>query len=387
MANVLLIGGGTQGLAIIRSLHKNGHRIIMTSSEQHNYGEDSRYVSKKYINGDIETESEDFLTYILDVIRKEQIDVIIPMGDLSALFISKNKDILSKKVKIKAPTIESFNNAYDKRKLMNLCHQNDYPHPETIDMDEVDINEDERLQSFHYPAMLKPNLTTGGRGMVKIESYSELKEKYPSLHEQYGIYHLQRFIPSGGKQVKVQLYVDEKCQLLASSVMQKLRWYPNDAGSSCCAMSINNPEVVELCHKVLKDLHWIGFADFDLIEDPDTNELLIMEINPRIPACIKTAIAAGVDWAEVIVNDCLGLPQKKYGYKEGEYLRHLGFDILWFKNAKDRWHTNPSWFKFFGSHIHYQDMSGLTDPLPFLLGTWHNIKKLFSSDFKQAKGI
>ena len=90
--------------------------------------------------------------------------------------------------------------------------------------------------------------------------------------------------------MKVQLYVNERQELVASSVMQKLRWYPNKAGSNCCAVSIKDDEIIKICHHVLKDLKWIGFADFDTIEDSDTGELLIMEINPRLPACIKNAI-------------------------------------------------------------------------------------------------
>ena len=42
------------------------------------------------------------------------------------------------------------------------------------------------------------------------------------------------------------------------------------------------------------------YDDFDAIEDPDTGELLIMEINPRVPACIQMAMVSGINWAEII---------------------------------------------------------------------------------------
>ena len=136
--------------------------------------------------------------------------------------------------------------------------------------------------------------------------------------------------------------------------------------------------MVGICHQILKDIHWVGFADFDLIEDPQTKTLLIMEMNPRVPACIKGAMAAGMDWGEIIVNGYLGLPQKEYTYRTGVVTRHLGFEVLWFLHSEKRWSKDQHWFRFFGKDIYYQDMSDRTDPLPFLFGTFRNVRKVFS---------
>ncbi len=382
MSNILLLGAGTQSLAIIPSLHNLGHEIYIFADEKANYGDASKYVRKKekfkFEN------NEEALYLILTYSKANKIDAIIPMGDEWAAFVSKNKLLLSN-YHCKMPDYEDFLKGYDKNKLLTLCEEKKYPHPKTLDLSIYSIHDD-IVRNFPYPAMLKPNCTTGGRGMVLIEHYGELVEKYESLHTQYGDYHLQKFIEPGGRQVKVQLYIDENKQLVASSVQQKLRWYPNKGGSNCCAVSIDEPEVVSLCYCILQDINWLGFADFDLIGDPKTGELLIMEINPRLPACVKGSIVAGIDWGEIIVNGYLNRPQKQYEYKTGVYLRHLGLDILWFLHAEDKWHTHPNWFKFFGKNIYYQDMNGWSDPMPFIKGTWNNIIKLFNPEFRKAKG-
>ena len=98
------------------------------------------------------------------------------------------------------------------------------------------------------------------------------------------------------------------------------------------------------------------FADFDLIEDPRDHSLKIMELNPRIPACVKSAIVSGIDWGNVIVDDILGNTQNNYTYTPGKFLRFLGFEILWFLKSPDRFKTHPNWFKFFGKNIFYQDL-------------------------------
>ncbi len=384
MANVLLLGAGTQGLAMVRALSKAGHDVSLLCSEAHNYADDSRYVKKK-IKTSCKDNSDEYLQQVIGILKGENIDVLIPMGDSSAAFVSRNIEALQWLTHVKMPKYDDFLKGYDKNMLMALCEERGYPHPETIDLSKMDLD-DEKLKGFPYPAMLKPNCTTGGRGMVEVKSYEEMRTKYLELHPQYGDYHLQRFVRAGGRQVKIQLYVNENKHLVNHSVMRKIRWYPNKAGSNCCAMSIREPQIVEICYNILKDINWVGFADFDAIEDPDTHELLIMEINPRIPACIQMGFASGINWAEVIVNGYMDLPQKEYQYKEGEYLRHLGLEILWYKHADNR-HVKPNWFKFFGRHIHYQDMSDWTDPMPFIRGTIQNIKKMSNPQFKKAKSI
>ena len=384
MRRVLLLDLGTQGLAMVRALSKLGLEVELLYSETHNYADDSRYVKKK-IKTPIKNNNPEYLQQVIRILKDDAIDALIPMGDSSAIFVSKNIEALQQLTHIKMPKYEDFLNGYDKNLLMALCAEKGYPHPETADLSKVDL-EDDRLKRFPYPAMLKPNCTTGGRGMVEVKSYEEMKAKYTELHPQFGDYHLQRFVKAGGRQVKIQLYVDEEKHLVNYSVMQKIRWYPNKAGSNCCAKSITEPKIVEICYNILKDINWVGFADFDTIEDPDTHELLIMEINPRVPACIQMGIVSGINWGEIIVNGYMDLPQKEYKYIEGVYLRHLGLEMLWYKHADNR-RVKPNWFNFFGKHIHYQDMSDWTDPMPFIRGTWHNIRKISNPDFKKSKTI
>lgn len=384
MSNILILGAGTQGLAILKSLHSNGHRIVELVVDKGNYADSSRYIDKIYYGEDMVEDSDSYLLYVLDVMNREMVDVVIPTGDSTAEFICKNEESFPTRVKCKFPSYKNFLRGYDKSQLMHHCESKGYPHPRTIDLSVIDILDD-IVRFFDYPAMLKPNCTTGGRGMVEINSYDELIDKYSSLHERFGDYHLQKFIKAGGKQEKIQLYIDENKQLVAHSVQQKIRWYPNKGGSNTCAVSIEDEKMVAVCYQILKDIDWLGFADFDTIEDPDTGELLIMEINPRLPACIKGSIVAGIDWGEILVNGALGLPQKQYKYKEGVVLRHLGLDMLWFLHAENRWHAKPNWFKFFGRKIYYQDMNGILDPMPFLTGTWSNVKKLFDPEFRKAK--
>lgn len=383
MANILFLGSGTQALAVLRSLHKAGHRLLMLVNETGNYGDVSKFLDKRIVS-DLKNTSDGYLGFLKKTISEEKIDVVIPTGDSTAEFLSAHREELSPLVHFKMPTFDNFMRGYDKNQLMTLCREKGYPHPLTIDLSKTAYNDPLQFESFPYPGLLKPNCTTGGRGMCLINNYDDLVRIYPQIKSQYGECHLQQFIREGGSQVKLQLYVNEKGDLLNYSVLHKVRWYPVKGGASCCSVSTDNKKMVGICHQILRDIHWVGFADFDTIGNPDTGELLIMEINPRLPACIGAAINAGIDWGQIIVDDYLGRPQKQYEYKEGVALRHLGFDFLWFLKSPNRFKTIPSWFKFFGKKVHYQDFH-FWDQKPFWVGTYHNIKKLSNPEFKKSK--
>lgn len=383
MSNVLILGSGTQALAIIKPLRKAGNRVVLLYSEKSNYAESSRFVSEK-IYSSFNVDDPKYLDLVIDTIKTKKIEAVIPMGDVLAEFLSRNKKVLLPMVSFKSPDIENFFRGYDKNQLMSLCQKNGYPIPDTINLSVIDFKDKSAFLNFPFPALLKPNCTTGGRGMTLIDSYETLLNKYPKIHAEYGNCHLQKFIREGGRQVKVQLYIDESKKLVASSVLQKVRWYPVKGGASCCAVSIKDDFIVHICHQILCDIDWLGFADFDLIEDPDDGKLKIMEINPRVPACVKTGIIAGINWAQILLDGCLDQKQKEYTYKEGAVLRHLGFDVLWFLHSKNRFSIKPSWFNFIGRNVWYQDLD-LFDPLPFIKGTWHNVKRLFDPSFRKAK--
>lgn len=379
MSRVLILGAGTQGLAIVRALKKNGHCVILLGG-RHNYADMSRYVDVK-VPCDHAPNENDYLIEVKRCILEYKVDTVIPMGDVAAGFLCYYKKDLQTLVHYKMPDYDVFEAATDKNRLMTLCKEKGYPHPYTINThtDILTLNKSE----IPFPLLIKPNITCGARGMTLVNSYEELCNKLPSIQAEYGECHLQRYIKPGGAQVEVQLYIDENKQLVNSSVIYKYRWYPEKGGSSCCAKSVNNPKIVDILYHLLLDLNWVGFADFDTIEDPETGELLIMELNPRVPACVKCAIEAGVNWGEIIVDGYLDQPQKKYDYYEGEYLRHLGFEVLWFLKSPNRFKTKPCWFNFMGRHIHYQDMSDWSDPLPFLIGTTRNFFRVVANSEKK----
>ena len=370
MKKVLILdGGAAHAMAIAECLQKTGYFVAVMCGNKNEYGD---------------SHEPGYKEFMLSFLRENHFDVLIPTSDAAAEFMSFHKDELKELAGVLMPDRSIFEKGYDKNYLMAICRENGFPHPLTVDMAKMRSLDEKELKEFPYPGLLKPNRTSGGRGMTLVNSIEELVDAYPLIHDQYGECHLQQYIKAGGRQVKVQVMTDNEGEPKYTSVIWKQRYYPVNGGSSCCNITIDNPEIARICGKVLQTIGWIGFADFDLIENPDTGELLIMEINPRIPACVRSVFKSGMDYATMIADATLGLPLREYNYESGKSLRHLGFDILWFLKSPNRFKTKPSWFKFFDKDLYYQDwIKG--DFKAFFWGTVGNVRKQLNPEFRKAK--
>ena len=378
---LLLNGEAVQTLIIARFLKKNGYEVHLLCNGTENYGYHTKYATKRTV---APTNDETaYLNCVKQYIETNGIATVIPMNDDGATFLSKYKQELIGLVPFLMPDWNVFEKGYDKNLLMALCKEKGYPHPITIDMEKVDYL-DIKEEDIPFPAIIKPNYTSGGRGMTLVQNTDELKEKYPAIREKHGPCHLQQFIEAGGRQIKVQVFIDPRDGKTYSSVIHKQRFYPEKGGSSSCNMTIADDQTAQMCISILRDIGWEGFADFDLIEDPQDGILKVMEINPRIPACIKSAVLSGLDYGTMIADVSLGKPLKEYTYKPGQKLRHIGFEMLWFKYSKNRWTTKPCWFNWIDPKLSFQDFSW-RDPLPFFYGTWGNIKKQRNPEFQKEK--
>ena len=389
MKKVLILdGGAAHAMAIAECLKKSGYGVAVICDDKNEYGYHTKFADERYLG--VDSHKKEYAEFMLGFLKEHKFDVLIPTSDTAAEFMSFHKKELEQLTGVLMPERKVFEMGYDKNNLMTVCRENGFPHPQTIDLNGLEIDKVhkfekfEGLKNFPYPGLLKPNLTSGGRGMTIVNSIEELLKVYPAIHDQYGECHLQQFIKEGGRQVKVQIMTDKNGDMAYSSVIWKQRYYPVNGGSSCCNVTIDDPVIAAVCGLVLKAIGWIGFADFDLIEDPQTKQLLIMEINPRIPACVRSAFKSGMDYATMIADMTLGKPLREYKYESGKRLRHLGFDVLWFLKSPNRFKSEPSWFKFFGRDLYYQDWI-CGDFSAFFWGSWGNFKKQMDPEFRKAK--
>lgn len=383
MKTVAILDGQTiQTLLVSKSLKKHGYKVILLCESLNSYGYHTKYADEKLIAPSTKKQPANFHKFIFNFLEHNKVDYIIPMNDYSALFMSRYKSELQFFCEFIIPDYDVFMAGYDKNKLMKVCSENNFPHPKTSD-----LSSDSLIVASNYvgfPALIKPNETTGARGFAIVNAEDELHKKLPEIQKEFGNCHLQEYIPTGGKQFKVELFIHEN-QLINSTVIHKIRFYPEKGGSSCFNQTVERNDLVELCFSVLKKINWIGFADFDLIEDTRDGIVKIMEINPRIPACIKASFNSDVDFVENIIKVSANAAPTKFKFVPGSYLRYFGLDLLWFLKSKKQFKTKSSWFKGFFSKKHYYQDGSWDDPKPFIFGTIGGFFKQLNPKFIAAK--
>lgn len=381
MKTVLLLEADfVQTYSVCKSLRKSGYRVIVASSHYISYGFFSIYPNKKYHSPSF-LKTEKYIGFLKSLLKKEKIDIIIPLTNDAAEILSKNFHELSKLgPKLATMPWENFIIAHDKGKFMTFCEYNKFPHPRTRVIKKEDI--DCISKYIGYPALIKPNISVGARGIIKILNDEQLNDivANQNINENFT---LQQLIENKDFYYNVMMYRSKSGEILGSTVIKISRFFPVNGGSSAFCETLSLPDLESICSRVLEKLNWIGFADFDILFDYSEGYKII-EINPRIPASIHAASVSGINFPEIICRDLLNENPKKYDYQTGKQLRFLLLDIMWFLSSPNRFKKIKSWCKFSGKNMFYQDIS-YTDPLVFFAGIGDGLKKILSPKYWKEK--
>lgn len=351
MKKVLLLGGGLQGLSFGESLFDKRNEYSLSVISNDYSVSKSRFFSCFYEKSD---RDEDEI--LADIFSKERYEIIVPMSDGAVKYLSRNKNRVETgySVKCAVPDYGAVSIVSDKGHFMRFCEENGIPHPKTMAVAEDTLEKAAGYVGF--PSLIKPDFSVGARGITKVNSLSELQSHYPAISRKYGSCTLQEFIDNPDYYYNVMIYRDSQGRCDTYAIIKIVRMFPVGAGSSTCCISVENEELLSICKDALEKLDWHGMADFDVLQRKDTLEYRIIEINPRVPASMRAAYVSGVDFPETIILDTLGERYKSSQYLPGKILRFLGTDLLWFLKSPRRFKTSPSWFRFIGRDIYYQDI-------------------------------
>ena len=342
-------------LPILESCAAMGLHVIGASSKKHCCGLYSKLVKEKLIYPPVDNSPEECLDFILDCVQKRPISVLFPVGDVMTDLIAKNQAEFRRYTKLFLPAYDVFVQGRNKILTLKAAQRAGCPIPLTWYLD------DESLEKIiekipQYPVLIKPAISVGARGITFCNNGNEVINDFKKIEAQYGQSFIQEYVPQTGKQYKVDAVMDENQILYTGVVYSKLRYYPPNGGSSVLNKTTHRPDILESALKVLREIKWIGFCDFDFITDPHDGVVKLMEINPRFPESYRATVAAGIDMTKIIYQLAIGQkPEKQLEYREGQYNRFLFGDIMWFlKTKENRFSAKPNFFNFFGKDTYYQ---------------------------------
>ena len=378
---LLLEGMGRQTLPMMRALHKLKCHITTYNASKMDVGYASRFPDKKIL-GDWDRTNEDFsYEALLNVLKVEHFDVVIPMTDFSATMLARHKEELSEYTHPAVNDWDVFMRAGNKQNTMEACMDNNIPCP--ITLRDVKSIEDIINSNICYPFIIKPQVGYGSIGFHVIRCEDDLRRVYDKSVESYGPMLIQEYIPQTGSQYKCEVLIDNNGEVKSAVVFDKTRWYPIDGGSTCCSTTVNRPDIREYSIRLLKAIGWKGYGDVDLIEDPRDGIAKVMEINPRITASVKVCFDAGVDFARQIVELETGVDVTEYpSYEIGRTLRYFQTDFLWFLKSPNRFKAKPSWFSWKNTTDQIWSWS---DPWPWVTYTISGLLKFKAETKKRSR--
>ncbi len=264
--------------------------------------------------------SEAVLERLSYIHHREHIDVLIPNFDAELYtFIKSEKVLREMGIRTFLPTLEQLEER----------HKNNLPafgekygllvpksKPIAYESDIRTLSED-----FDFPVMVK------GKFYDAYIAYNEeqVLSHFNKISAKWGLpVIIQEFIR--GTEVNVVALGDGRGNTIGAVPMRKQ--YITDKGKAWGGITLDNPDMLELTHRIIRATRWRGGMELELIRTDD-DQYYILEINPRIPAWVYLAVGAGQNLPEALVKLALGQEVKPFtSYEVGKIFVRYSYDMI-----------------------------------------------------------
>tara|TARA_B100000886_G_scaffold340459_1_gene310182 strand:+ start:896 stop:2014 length:1119 start_codon:yes stop_codon:yes gene_type:complete len=346
----------------IVKIHFRDNDIIYTADEY--------LIQIKLIYGKVNFHklSEDNFNKDLNIISekyKNESIIYLPIEEeITVKFYNFIKIFGNKNFKYKLPEISKYNLSRNKNELNIFCEINKIPCPKYYS--ETDIKQ----KNYTLPLILKPINGSGSKGIKYINSESDLI--FESIN--FKKYFLQELL-NNPKEVQAGFFLCDKGKILSFYSHKRIRTFPEHGGVSVLSKSNCNQKIRNAGEKIIKKLNWSGLIMIEFLEDFDTKEFKIIEINPRLWGSILLSEFNNSCFIHSYLKLCMGKSVKKQKVLVNKKIRWIfPYDIIYFfKNPQ-----NP--FKFFTKdentcYINFT-YSSFCKSFIFILLTYFDYKKV-----------
>ncbi len=350
--NILVTDGDTRpALAITRSLGSKGHRIFVGAKTSSSLAQASRYCHEAFVYPYPERNSDDFVGALVRVVRDRQIDVLLPVTEITTALVVEHRNKFDPSCRVPCPTAAAFNTASNKVSVLALADQLSIPAPLSRVLEQPGDSL-ERLEGLSMPVVVKPHrsrIMVEGRWRSTEVTYAENKDELRAIlaakHKaEYPILLQERIVGPG---VGVFMCYQQG-RLVAQFSHRRIREKPPAGGVSVLCESVPvRPDARNYAQALLDALQWEGVAMVEFKLDMRDQSLKLMEINGRFWGSLQLAVDAGVDFPALLIQTLDDSPMQLLDtYRIGVRSRWLLGDVdallmLLLKSQKEL-HLPPS---------------------------------------------
>jgi predicted ATP-grasp superfamily ATP-dependent carboligase len=251
-----------------------------------------------------------FLDFILKISKRNKYEMIMPVGYVSTVTLSKFKDIVERFVKVPVANYAQLHVAARKDETITLAKKISIPIPDSKLIRKTNFAQAEFLK---YPCVLK-GLTESGQ-VFYASNPKELNEKDFLRQIEGEFFIAQEYVKGEGYGFFALFNHGEPRAIF---MHRRIREYPITGGSSTVAESVYEPKLEEYGLKMLRALNWHGVAMLEFKKDQKDNDFKLMEINPKFWGSLDLAIASGVDFPYLLYRMAVdGDVEPTFNYKRG----------------------------------------------------------------------
>lgn len=297
--NTVLILDGEQrsALAAVRSLGRRGLTVLVGSECPHPVSGASRYCRKSIRYSDPSSRPDDFISDIKNTIQRENVNLLLPMTDVSVHMVLKHESLIRPLVSLPFVRFEQYTKAVDKTSLTRMAEEMGIPVPAT----QYIAGPDSLGENLRFPLVLRPGaslvpLGTQVRG-VKVEvvnSREELEQSVRGNDTFRSPFMIQEKLTGEGLGVFALFHEGKPLTIFGH---RRLREKPPWGGVSVlCESTEPDPDAAKYAIRILEKLQWHGAAMVEFKRKTKSGEPAFIEINPRLWGSLQLAIDAGVDF-------------------------------------------------------------------------------------------
>jgi len=391
-------GNQRPALSIVRALGRRGITVIVGEDRKASLAGSSRYCARQVTYPSPYDDSDAFDRFLRSFVPREQIDVLMPVTDVTTHAVCRNQEHLKRHCRLAVPPFEAFDLVTNKARLLEYAGRCGVPVPRTHVVDGR-AGLSEVIDRVRYPAVVKPvqsRTRTAEGWLLGSAHYAHSRAELEQLFDKhvYLASHpslIQERIVGPG----VGMFgLFDRGRLVAEFSHRRLREKPPAGGASVLCESLPvDPRLREFAVRMLGPIGWHGVAMMEYKQDRRTGELVLMEVNGRFWGSLELAVEAGVDFPHLAFQLARGIrpgaaPQYHLGVKNrwvlGD-LDHLVLRLCRSADALDLPDGAPStaralldFLKIFEPKLHYEVISG-TDWRPFVCELRHYLRGLVRS--------
>lgn len=309
--NAVILGMGINGLALARSLGRQGvgvHGIFVKDDEP---GRQSRYCSSVRFPS-LRDGEEAFLRKLTgEQGDRDQKPVLFSESDQYIMFMSRNRERLQEYFRFLLPDQGLLETLVSKEKTSLFVARHGFSIPGTYCWGEG-CGMQELLDRIEYPCIMKPIdsfSTSFARKNAIFSDRHSLELFLQERPELFGHVIIQKIIPGGDSNTfQATTYVSRDGDIAPVFTMRKTRQCPPDFGVTSYGVSEDIPFLQGKVHGFLASIQYRGFISMEFKRHPHTGEWLYIETNPRLPYYHSLMYDAGINYPYLYFRDMVGSP-------------------------------------------------------------------------------